>query len=263
MSPRSPSPHQDGPLDWDTPEHFYRGRLPTLRARLEWIAAASGDALIAELGALWRANYGRACRGLRWEGAPLQLLQLVAVGLGGGSLAAICDAVAWNHKQLSGGMPDLLLWRVVVPSDAVELPLLLQPTGVAAVVPVDGPAAMDGEATTTAEVVQQPEGKPEPEEHPAPLPSDHPRRSKAALAAAAWPDLRLPPRASVSVRLVEVKGPRDRLSEKQHVWLRILLAAGAGAAVCKVSEPQDAVKATAKGAAGGGRSRGGKRRVTA
>ena len=53
-----------------------------------------------------------------------------------------------------------------------------------------------------------------------------------------WPDLRLPAGAVVQVRLVEVKGPRDKLSEKQHHWLRILLAAGVAAAVVKVSEPK-------------------------
>ena len=39
-----------------------------------------------------------------------------------------------------------------------------------------------------------------------------------------------PPRA----RLVEVKGPGDRLSDRQRVWIDVLLRHGADVAVCHV-----------------------------
>ena len=39
-----------------------------------------------------------------------------------------------------------------------------------------------------------------------------------------------PPRA----RLVEVKGPGDRLSDRQRVWIDVLLRHGADVAVCYV-----------------------------
>ena len=35
-------------------------------------------------------------------------------------------------------------------------------------------------------------------------------------------------------KLVEVKGPRDRLSEQQHAWIYILMDAGIEVEVCKV-----------------------------
>ena len=38
-------------------------------------------------------------------------------------------------------------------------------------------------------------------------------------------------------RFVEVKGPRDRLSEQQVAWLRDLEAEGAAVAVLRVREP--------------------------
>jgi hypothetical protein len=38
-------------------------------------------------------------------------------------------------------------------------------------------------------------------------------------------------------RFVEVKGPSDRLSERQRVWLVVLLAAGADCRICRVLEP--------------------------
>jgi hypothetical protein len=39
----------------------------------------------------------------------------VQVCLGGPALAHICDALCWNHKHFTGGLPDLLLWRVWAP----------------------------------------------------------------------------------------------------------------------------------------------------
>lgn len=41
---------------------------------------------------------------------------------------------------------------------------------------------------------------------------------------------------SFEAALVEVKGPNDRLMERQRAWLAILCASGADARVCKVSE---------------------------
>ncbi|GAB4826333.1 hypothetical protein Ancab_009199 [Ancistrocladus abbreviatus] len=38
-------------------------------------------------------------------------------------------------------------------------------------------------------------------------------------------------------KLVEVKGPRDRLSEQQRAWLLVLMDCGFGAEVCKVNPP--------------------------
>jgi len=37
-------------------------------------------------------------------------------------------------------------------------------------------------------------------------------------------------------RLVEVKGPTDRLSEQQRAWIAAMAAAGMQVEVCKVSE---------------------------
>ena len=45
------------------------------------------------------------------------------------------------------------------------------------------------------------------------------------------PQAASPPRA----RLVEVKGPGDRLSDRQRVWIDVLLRHGADVAVCYVA----------------------------
>jgi hypothetical protein len=65
------------------------------------------------------------------------------------------------------------------------------------------------------------------------------------------PSVHLPPGAVVQVRLSEVKGPRDSLSEKQMAWLRILGGAGVHASVCKISEPRKEKKKQARKASSG------------
>ena len=40
-------------------------------------------------------------------------------------------------------------------------------------------------------------------------------------------------------KLVEVKGPKDRLSEQQRAWLLLLMDCGFNAEVCKVSPPHN------------------------
>eukprot|EP00993_Chasmostoma_nieuportense_P005319 NODE_594_length_2041_cov_17.438349_g552_i0.p1 GENE.NODE_594_length_2041_cov_17.438349_g552_i0~~NODE_594_length_2041_cov_17.438349_g552_i0.p1 ORF type:complete len:509 (+),score=73.83 NODE_594_length_2041_cov_17.438349_g552_i0:413-1939(+) len=50
-----------------------------------------------------------------------------------------------------------------------------------------------------------------------------------------FPDLHLWHPIDRAVRMVEVKGPGDRLSEKQVVWLHVLLSHGIYASVCNVS----------------------------
>ena len=62
---------------------------------------------------------------------------------------------------------------------------------------------------------------------PAAPPEDGPRATKGVAAGAPSPSK---PRA----RFVEVKSTNDKLSAKQRVWLHVLTALGADAAVCKV-----------------------------
>jgi hypothetical protein len=186
------TPYQDGPLDLDSPEVFYRNRRHLIQARIAQLAVLHSQQVCSEVGDCWRKHYGQVCRGLRWNAYPLQLLQLVAVGLGAPSLACLCDALCWDHRHLTGGMPDLLLWRCVVPA---------------------------GNALPKADISTE---------------SAHgPDLDVEQLAAV---------NALVQVRLVEVKGPRDKLSEKQHHWLRLLLRAGVNAGVCKIIEKKSSKK---------------------
>jgi len=194
------SPYQDGPLDLDSSPQFYERRRDGIRALVGRIAAASRAELVAWVGSSFAANEGKSNRGAGWGsrgGWPLPLLQLAAVCVGGRSLAVVVDALLFDHKQRSGGLPDLFLWRVVAPS-----------RGTAPDAAVAGPGAT-----------------------PSPGPD---------AASPGW--LRLVRGAQYECRWCEVKGPRDRLADKQRDWLRVLLAAGCRTDLCRVQEPASSAR---------------------
>jgi Fanconi-associated nuclease 1 len=189
------TPFQDAPLDLDV-GCFSGARASALRARVAEVGAMAPSTLVGALGAAWRAHKGQVARGMRWAAAPLPLLQLIALGLSPPTLAALCDALCANYRLLSGGLPDLLLWRVDFAEGGAE-------EGGGLGVPFFAP----------------------PPAAPAP---------GAPAGACADVDLALPPTAAVRVRFVEVKGPSDKLRDGQHAWLRILGECGADTGVCKV-----------------------------
>lgn len=60
----------------------------------------------------------------------------------------------------------------------------------------------------------------------------------AACRAGGLPDLLLWRPADQAARVVEVKGPRDRLSNQQRFWLAHMAASTFDVEVCKVREPR-------------------------
>jgi hypothetical protein len=140
----------------------------------------SVEGVIHEVACTYRACYGMVCRGIGWQNTPLPLLQLIAAALGGHRLAGLCDAFATNYKQLSSGMPDLLLWRVC--------------------------------------------------------------SRKSERNPYEWLDgigqFQLPQDAQADVMLIEVKGPRDTLSEKQIYWLEVFQLMRVKSGVLKIHETE-------------------------
>jgi hypothetical protein len=184
---------QDAPLDLDSPSVFYSAREGIIRKRLCEITKSSQIDLCREIGRVWRERYGQVCRGIKWSGLPMQALQIIAMGLGGPSIACLCDAFCFDYRHLTGGMPDLLLWRISTSLDAANsfsIPSSISSCG------MHGPDV----------------------------------------------DLLMPNvlECSIEIRLVEVKGPRDHLSEKQIVWLKIFQLAGINHGVIKILESRKA-----------------------
>ena len=165
----------------------------------------SGEELAAEVEKAWQEGHGMVCRGLggAWSGTyPLRLLQTIAVGLGGNALAHIFDAMAYSYKNLASGLPDLLLWRVMWGDSSGSSPT--------------NSSSASGSSSSSQDAAFE----------------SMQSGMLDAGGAMNWscPHLR------IQVRLVEVKGPRDVLSEKQEVWLQILSASGVDSALCKIVE---------------------------
>lgn len=207
------SSFQDGPIDLDFSSCFYANRRERIEATLTTIARMDDRALIAAVRKSYVANYGKSCRGVSWS-SPLQLLQLIAVCASGATLAHIFDALCRNHKHFSGGLPDLLLWRVLAPCEH-SLPSSALPPSTVEVVDV----SCSQDSTECASV---------------------PHRDSSDVAPTACddeiPDIPLVPGARYEAMCVEVKGPRDRLSDKQRAWIQILTDAGLPVDVCYVKE---------------------------
>ena len=183
--------YQDAPLDIDTPSFLERRKASIMR-RLQYIAGMEEQEVSAFICARYIKHYGCVCRGMSWH-YPVSFLQLIACGLGTRVLSHVCYALCANHKHLNGGLPDLLLWRVLLPHSARAL--------------------------------QRHEGK---RCYLTPI------EERSNL----FPDLgwSLPEGSIVQAKLVEVKGPRDRLSDKQNAWLNIFASAGADVEVCYIEE---------------------------
>ena len=146
------SPFQSAPLDLDT-DAFFPARASAIEARLQEIALGKAADLIA---GSWEAHYGELCRGVSWGRLSLANLLDIADCVGGVGRSVVFRLMAEDHSGCSGGLPDLLLWRLFPTKEA---------------------------------------------------------------------------------RLLEVKGPTDRLSEQQRAWIACMAAAGMQVQVCKVNEP--------------------------
>lgn len=145
------SPFQVAPLDLDT-DAFYPSRASRLDAQLSRIADGQAGAILSDV---WSRHAGVMCRGVNWGRFSQAQLLDICTCLGGLGLAAVLRLMAEDHAGATGGLPDLLLWRM----------------------------------------------------------SDR------------------------SAKLVEVKGPRDRLSNRQRFWLAHMADSDIQVEVCKVREP--------------------------
>ncbi|KAH7422361.1 hypothetical protein KP509_12G005200 [Ceratopteris richardii] len=163
-------PFQAAPLDLKT-DAFCLIRESLIEAQLKRIQGGEAAQILATM---WSKYFGTICQGLNWERHSLHELQIMVCCLGGPELATICRLLAEDYAGLSGGMPDLFLW------------------------------------------------KPLNSEVPCSLCDDGCPNALSSLAGEA--------------KLVEVKGPRDRLSEQQRAWISILMEAGIDVEVCKVKE---------------------------
>eukprot|EP01138_Halocafeteria_seosinensis_P006560 gb/GECG01006706.1/.p1 GENE.gb/GECG01006706.1/~~gb/GECG01006706.1/.p1 ORF type:complete len:1399 (+),score=160.66 gb/GECG01006706.1/:1-4197(+) len=189
--------YQDAPLDIDSMS-FFRRRESHILCRLQEILHMNDHQLASYLADSYTAHFGEICRDVNWQ-YPLGFLQMLVCGLGARVVGKICYALSMNHKHLSSGLPDLLLWRISLPG-------------------------YDHRRCNLEEDDEVQMGNSGNSEARPPYPS--------------FPGLEwaIPAGCGVQVKLVEVKGPRDRLSDKQNAWLQVLSSAGADVEVCYIRE---------------------------
>eukprot|EP00884_Botryococcus_braunii_P020868 jgi/Botrbrau1/7465/Bobra.0095s0003.2 len=102
------NPFQTAPLDLNTPM-FAPARRSAIEARLAQIEQGQAPELLR---ACWVANHATLCVGVSWDRFGLEDLVTILECVGPSGMAAVCRLLAEDHAGWSGGMPDLLLWRV-------------------------------------------------------------------------------------------------------------------------------------------------------
>ncbi|CAN0430276.1 unnamed protein product [Ectocarpus sp. 12 AP-2014] len=248
------TPFQDAPLDLDFCPLFYLNRRTAVDARLAELRAASAAELVALVGDAWLANAGTVCRGLNWDRSSVRHLQAIAAGLGGPAMAAVLAALCLNHKHFGGGLPDLLLMRavrtdtnaaVVAAAGEGQDGKIAKGKAAAEAAPpafeaeseVSTPAAFVSWLGIDSDVAFDVDGG---DERPPPPPTDggSGQRGKGVPRRPPPPPFKAADMAGLRLEtwLLEVKGPSDRLSDRQTAWLRILDRGRALVGVCHVTE---------------------------
>jgi hypothetical protein len=167
----------------------------------------------------------------------LPVLQAIAVCVGGRTLAGIFRVLSLDFKHFSGGLPDLLMIRVRKISNSsithLDIPIWTQSIGgglysknvASDAAFIEDVSFLSGgleKGVSSDKIVGE----------------DVPIDGKPPLVET---DLVLPLNCDevayvFESTFVEVKGPTDRLSFRQQVWLQALEECGAHAWVCQVSE---------------------------
>ncbi|KAL3700576.1 hypothetical protein R1sor_018598 [Riccia sorocarpa] len=194
------SPFQTAPLDLNT-ELFYPSRQELIETRLAEIARGNVEKHITQT---WNQNYGTMCNGVNWERHSLAQLLVIARCVGSTGLSHVCRLLAEDHAGWRGGMPDLLLWKTTS-VDASSDSSLCPDCGCSSL--GKGVEIVSSDESCTSAQGTRTEG----------ILSD--RKSVR------W-----------EAKLVEVKGPRDHLSDQQMAWIWILMNGGLSVEVCKVVE---------------------------
>jgi hypothetical protein len=219
---------QTAPLDLDT-EVFFSARQSLIEAKLQ--AIAEGD-IATLLAGTWSRYKGTMCRCVNWERHSLEELQTIALCVGGPGLSAVCRLLAEDHAGWTGGMPDLLLWRTPDSNDAEHV----------SEVGIDDARCLKCGCYQTSKVVGSRsdengsmncsgKGKIRLGNGDCRFSSSFSLANRSSNAPTAGRG-----KKHGEAKLVEVKGPRDRLSEQQRAWVWILMNSGLTVEVLKVLE---------------------------
>ncbi|TMW59387.1 hypothetical protein Poli38472_004456 [Pythium oligandrum] len=204
------SAYQVAPLDFGFAQVFYFARQAQIDELLSDIETRwTIVELIERLAATWRDHEGHLTRFVSWgsDDLPLLLHQLVVMALGPARLARLLRYMATSESfhRAQNGLPDVLLLRARLREGDLSSTLkglLNEDTKCLDVYRLCGMSY----SLNMNDIVPSTEEAGDMSDPSAPL-------QTVCADLASW---------DVEVRLVEVKGPRDRLSDQQELWLRIL-----------------------------------------
>ena len=227
-----PCMYQSAPLDMDD-DSFYATRRSAITAHLQFLSSHS--TLRDYVSRQWWLHYGKRCRGLNWRRWRVEELQEVTDCMGVPAVVGLLGLLARDYQHWSGGLPDLFLWRTDRELQEEERDEERQlgagrPSRVRRKLDVrDGDVIVissddDEEERERHNKLQQQRQQQKQEQRRADVESDDDRRGNRGLAVRVG-----------RVKLVEVKGPRDRLSAQQLAWLHVL-APFVSVEVCYVRE---------------------------
>lgn len=213
--------YQSYPLDFGYADAFYSSRRELIDARLrqlehEW----SMLQILESIEATYTREYGNVSRFVSWpnEGyLPLQFHQLVMVAMGQQRLAKLMRYMLTSpeYHRAQNGLPDLLMLRADPVSQTSESSKDGQ------LLPVDETGCLNIYAFCKMTYQTNLNGKTEETTSTTiKTVDDDPDVAEQTTAAKKLLDQLTHWR--VQLKLVEVKGPRDRLSDKQLLWLQVL-----------------------------------------
>jgi hypothetical protein len=234
------TPFQDGPLDFGLVPHFYTVRQVEIETRLETISAMNKKTLIETIGLTWRQQYGRKCRFVDWQSFPLKYLQLVAIAMTPQKMALFCrHVITSSHRYgISGGLPDLLLVRLeafALKDNTCSFMKMLRENFLneqAQTIDLHRYCGFFTHLNLNGKQQEKEENYVDPDkekfvgflmddENTAPRGITEQEQDQTNKK---HEDLIWTQELDVELLLVEVKGPRDRLSDTQLIWLEKLKA---------------------------------------
>lgn len=212
---------QSYPLDFGYADAFYSSRRDLIDTRLrqlehEW----SMLQILESIETTYTREYGNVSRFVSWSDEsylPLQFHQLVVVAMGQQRLAKLMRYMLTSpeYHRAQNGLPDLLMLQAE-PCEASDnkdgdegVPL-----------PVDETGCLDIYAFCSMTYQTNLNGKTEETTSTVKIADEDPDAAEQTTAAKTFLDQLK--RWEVQLKLVEVKGPRDRLSDKQTHWLQVL-----------------------------------------
>ena len=211
-----PCLYQSAPLDMDD-DSFYNTRHEAITAHLRFLSSL--PSLREYVSRQWWQHCGERCRGMRWERWTVDELQEVTDCMGVQAVVGVLQVLARDYQHWSGGLPDLFLWRTDAELDKERQEMEGQLQAEAAGGRSSARRRLD---MRDDDVIVLSSGS--EDENEASVNKQSPPTSVERAR-----------HCSGRVKLVEVKGPRDRLSAQQLAWLHVL-APFVDVEVCYVRE---------------------------